>query len=278
MSAIDLITLQNVKDWLNSSGTAGFPSGTNADSLYARVVTGVSQFATSYLQRTLQPASYTEVRNGDGQRSMMLRQRPIVSVTSLMIGTTSIPARTQPGAYGFVADDTTLYLDGGLWAFSYGYGYGRFPRGVQNISIVYRAGFQQADTVTVATTVSVSTLSRPWNSDQGIVKSDGTMFTKVTGAPSVGQYQLGVDSSKTAQYLFNAADVGATVTITYGYTPEDVAQALIELAGERLKVIRRIGETSQVMAQGGTAAFSQKDMNEAVRTMLQPYRNVIPIP
>jgi len=279
VAVVDLFTLQNVKDWLNSSGTQPFPAGTNADALYARVVTAVSQFATSYLQRQIQPATYTEVRNGDNTRSMMLLNRPVLSVTSLTIGTTSIPARSQPGAYGYVTDGASVFIDGGCWGSisGYGYGYGHFPRGIQNIQIVYRAGYQWSDVVTVATPLSVTGLARPWNSDQGVAYANGTALVKVSGAPAAGQYQLGVDSGKTAQYVFNAADVGAAVTITYGYTPEDLVQPLIEIAGERLKVLRRIGETSQQLTQGGTTAFSQKDMNEAARTMLNSYRNVTPI-
>lgn len=275
MSPGDLITLANIRDWLN---TGSLPLPTSSDALLARLVSSVSLFAKSYLQRDLKPANYTEVRNGGDTRQMFVRNRPIISVSSLTIYTTVIAARTTVGGAGYAFDDSSIYLDacGG-----YGNGYSQFPRGVQNISIAYRAGLQTSDPVSVPSpvaSVSVTTLSRPWNSDQGVTYANGTPLTLVTVSPTVaGTYQVKADTGGTAEYVFATGDAGAGVVISYGYTPEDVVQALVELAGERFKSRGRIGETSQIGGHGITVAFSQKDMGPAIKMLLSSYRNVVPV-
>lgn len=272
MSSLDLITLANVREWLNTTGKATSAMSTVDDALLARLVTAVSAFASQFLQRNLQPTSYVETYNGTDTRMLPVRNPPIISVSLLTIGTTAIAARTAPGQAGYAFDAQMLYLDGCR----------TFCRGVQNIAVSYRAGLQLSDTTAVPSPIaplSVTTLSRPWNSDQGVVHaSGGAAFTKVTTAPSVaGTYQLTQDSAKNWQYVFAAADAGMGIVISYGYTPEDVVQGLVELAGERFKVRGRIGESSQVQGAGLSVSFSQRDMNATIRQLLFPYRNVVPV-
>lgn len=73
-------------------------------------------------------APVTEVRNGNGQRRMMFRHRPVTAITSVTISGVVIPHSIGPSA-GWLFDDSTLYL----------IGY-EFTRGVQNVVIVLRAG------------------------------------------------------------------------------------------------------------------------------------------
>jgi hypothetical protein len=274
-NAVDLIRVADVKGWL---GAAGTPYPNTSDDMFSRVVSGVSQAAASYLQRNLQPTNYTEVRSGTGSQQMMLKNRPIISVSTLQVGNTVIAARSPTDVYsaGYVADDSSIYLDRG----------NHFCRGVQNVSVAYRAGYQNADTVTLptpitepVTTVSTWSLSKHWNSDQGVVyQSSGLTFTLVTTTPTLaGTYQLSADSGRTAEYVFSPADAGATITITYGYTPEDVVQALVELAAQRIKSRNRIGETSQVMGPSMSTSFSQSDMGPTVKMLLNPWKNVVPV-
>lgn len=269
MNARDLITLQNVKDWLNTSGVT-YP--TTSDALISRLVTAVSLFAGSYLQRQLQPASYSDVYNGLDTTSITLKNNPVISVASVTIGTSAILPRTGVGSSGYVFDASSLFYDGG----------GRFCRGIQNVAVSYKAGYQTADMVTVPATpyiVSVTALSRAWNSDQGVTyASSGAALTPVSVSPTVtGTYQVKADTSGTAEYVFAAGDTGASVFIMYGYTPEDVVQALVEMVGESYKRRERIGEVSKVIGPGTTVSFSRLDMNESIRTLLNPYRQVVPI-
>ena len=70
------------------------------------------------------------------------------------------------------------------------------------------------------------------------------------------------------------------VTVTYdaGYAavPADVAQATVELVGERFRTRDRIGQTSKTLGGQETTAFSLAAMNPAVQAWLAPYRRVIP--
>lgn len=79
----------------------------------------------------------------------------------------------------------------------------------------------------------------------------------------------------------NVFPYGCPVVISYtaGYVtaPADVQQACTELVGEAYKRRERIGQTSKTLGGQETVAFSQKDMNEAVRTALASYRNTVPV-
>lgn len=76
----------------------------------------------------------SEVRNGNGQRSIFLRQYPIVSVTSLLIEGEPVSARSSANPDGYVIADA----EAGELAIPAG----GFPRGVANVEIVYRAGYE----------------------------------------------------------------------------------------------------------------------------------------
>lgn len=271
-----LISIASVKDWLNTSGGQPYPP--EDVPMLTRLIGSVSQFATSYLSRSFVPATYSEVYNGNGGKQLPLRQTPVIAVTSLTIGVVPIAARTAVGQFGFVSDADSVYLDGGGWYGAPTY----FWRGMQNVAVTYTAGFQQADTMTVPSgtpfVIDTTSLSRPWNSDRGVAYASGAAFTLVMVPPTVaGTYQLWTDSFGNAEYVFAAADIGASVVITYGYTPEDVQQALIELVGERFKVRSRIGIASTSIGGVMTNSFSQKDMNATIKALLQPYKRVAPI-
>ena len=253
------------------------------------MIGSVSQFARAYLQGPIAPVTVTELYNGTGTDRLPLRQRPVISVAALTINTTSIPMRPAIGQPGYIWDTSILYLTPGYYN-GLGYGWSTFGGNygnVQNVQVTYTAGYQTTQTQAVqsivnpsATNPAINTtdLLGTWNSDQGVAyASTGTAFTLVTTAPSLaGTYQLSVDDQGNTQYLFAAADVGANVTITYGYTPEDIVQALVELVGEREKTRNRIGMTS-VHIQGQSTSYSQRDMNAAIKSMLQPYRQLAPV-
>jgi hypothetical protein len=285
VSFAPLITLASVQEWLATGGTGDpYPSGDSA--LLGRLIGAVSSFAVTYLSRPIVPATFSEVYNGRGTSWITLRQQPIISVASLVVGTTSIAARTTVGQFGYAFTDSSIAIDESTSAFAYGgscQGYGPgFYRGIQNVAVTYDAGYQTSDAVAVpyVSPFSIDTgdLSRPWNADRGVAYANSTALARVTGAPSLGQYQVTGDPPHSAsQYAFAAADMGAALTITYGFTPEDIAQALIELVGERFKARSRIGEVSRGLQQQ-PATFSQKDMNASVKALLANWKNVVPIP
>jgi Phage gp6-like head-tail connector protein len=70
-----------------------------------------------------------------------------------------------------------------------------------------------------------------------------------------------------------------TLQYTAGYvvTPPDLAQACIELVALRYRERSRIGEVARAIGGGETASYSQKDMSDGIKTLIQQYRLVAPI-
>lgn len=80
-------------------------------------------------------------------------------------------------------------------------------------------------------------------------------------------------------YRFGCGAQNVVITYTAGYatTPPDVAQACIELVALRYRERTRIGEVSRSLGGAETVAYAQKDMSDAIKTLLQQYRLVSPI-
>lgn len=80
-------------------------------------------------------------------------------------------------------------------------------------------------------------------------------------------------------YRFNRAAQNVVIAYTAGYptTPPEVAQACIELVALRYRERTRIGELSRSLGGAETVAYAQKDMSDAIRTVLQQYRSVAPV-
>jgi hypothetical protein len=88
-------------------------------------------------------------------------------------------------------------------------------------------------------------------------------------------YRFGSTQLSVRGYRFNRGAQNVVVAYTAGYptTPPEVAQACIELvARER----GRIGEVSRSLGGAETVAYAQKDMSDAIKTLLQQYRLVAP--
>ena len=134
-AAADLTTYDLVKAW------CAIPAANTADdTLFARLTTAASVSVQTYIGRNIPVTSYTETYNGNARSAILLRNAPIVSVTSVMVDNYTIPQATAlPGA-GWRFDSMFVYLDG--------YGYNRtdggastYNKGVQNVVIAYSAGY-----------------------------------------------------------------------------------------------------------------------------------------
>ena len=70
-----------------------------------------------------------------------------------------------------------------------------------------------------------------------------------------------------------------TLQYTAGYSviPPDLAQACIELVAMRYRERSRIGEVARAIGGGETVSYSQKDMSDSTKTLIQAYRAVAPI-
>jgi hypothetical protein len=99
------------------------------------------------------PVTYEEVYDGNGSDVLYLRNRPVRSITSLVIGTLTIPQSTSFTQAGWVirGDGKSIALrNGGGGAgvstsqfYPSGYGRRNFWQGVQNVFITYTAGYTQ---------------------------------------------------------------------------------------------------------------------------------------
>jgi hypothetical protein len=80
-------------------------------------------------------------------------------------------------------------------------------------------------------------------------------------------------------YRFNHGAQNIVIAYTAGYstTPPDVAQACVELVALRYRERTRIGEVSRSLGRAETVTYAQKDMSDAIKTLLQRYRLVSPI-
>lgn len=135
----DFDTLANVKQYIDPN----LPSPGPDDNLLQAMITAMSRAMARYCVRNILAQVFTEVRNGTGQSVMRLINWPVVSVTSLTIGTTIIQAATSPTTRGYVNDKQFIYFRDG-----------EFCRGLQNISIVYTAGFNTPGMVANSATVA----------------------------------------------------------------------------------------------------------------------------
>lgn len=268
---IDLTTLAALKAWLGITVST-------SDDMLQQTITNCSRFIVSWLSRALLPASYSDRYDGLGSPSsrLMLKQWPVISVSAASIGNTAIATAPIPGAGvnyqpGYLLSPGDPFPPGAQQYLDF-QGY-CLPRGSQNIGVTYRAGYATTESWTIPATpfqiTPTAALGR-WGSDEGVTIA-GVAAVKVAGpTPAAGQYVV----SSVGLYTFAAADTGKAAVISYGYIPQDVEQAALEMIAFRMKSREFIGLVSKSLGGQESVTFSQKDMQENVKTMLQNYRRV----
>lgn len=268
MTALNrLTTLERVRDW------AGI-TATSEDVLITRLIDETSRFILSYLQRpTLFQYVFSDVYDGGGQRSQILRHWPVQSVALVTVDGLVIPSSTGAPQPGYLIEPWDQ-LPPGRPQLVRLQGY-EFSRGYGNVNIVYTAGFtvtNEAQTVPGSGnyTVAPNAPHGSFGLDLGVNYANGMAFACVTASPAVGQYSVtgGI-------YTFAAADAGASIRLNYSYIPADIEHACMEMAAERYRYRSRIGEISKSLGGQETISFNQKDIPDFIRTLLQPYRRVI---
>lgn len=115
--------------------------------------------------------------------------------------------------------------------------------------------------------------------------------TEVKSLAIDGQEIPRATASQVAGYVFSSTQLGVrgyrfsrgvqniVVAYTAGYTqvPPEIAQACIELVALRYRERTRIGEVSKSLGGTETVTYAQKDMSDAIRTLLLQYRAVVPV-
>ncbi|MEI7443268.1 MAG: head-tail connector protein [Burkholderiales bacterium] len=105
-------------------------TGTQDDPLLTSLIQAASNAMETVMNRTVAAASYTDLVDGNGKAGMMLSNWPVISVTSVTIDGTSVPASTGYGASGYAQDENVVFLRNRV-----------FTKGARNVSIVYQAGW-----------------------------------------------------------------------------------------------------------------------------------------
>ena len=150
-SPIDFVALTDVKAYLQGTGE----SGTSDDAIIANHITGLSAFILREMGRGqpddstptenpfLTPVTYTEVKDGNGHNKMFLRNSPILTVSSLIIGITQIPLSPGFGfaGYGVAGNAKYIFLRGGRGGVQQCWGNNVFEKGTQNVQVIYSAGY-----------------------------------------------------------------------------------------------------------------------------------------
>ena len=265
----NLTTLANVKSW---SGV----TTTNDDALLNRLIGSASRIILSYIERpSLFKTQYADVFDGVGQRSQMLRNWPVLSVSSVLIGSQVITPSPGYPQSGYLLDPSNGIPPGSPQRLSLnGYSFGHGGPGA--VSVTYTAGFVvQNEPWTVPANPYQVTVNAPygsWAVDAGVTYANGTALSLVSGTPNVGQYAVNA-----GVYTFAAADSNAAVLISYSYIPADIEDACITMVGERYSYKSRIGYVSKSLGGQETVTFSQKNMPDYIATALQPYKSYIPV-
>ena len=271
MSPYDLTTLAAVKAWLGLPAAAG-PS----DATLAGLVTAASRSIHAALSRpVLLPQSCTETLDLETRR-VTLRQWPVIAVNAVLWRGIVIPPDTNQdpdASTGFLLQPADAAPPGRPQALDL---FGAcFRPGRQGLVVAYRAGYAvqgEAQTVSAAAPCEITPFAPygPWAGDLGVVyASTGVALSPVAQAPAAGQYAVagGV-------YAFSPADAGKAVTISYGYVPQDIAQAATELAAARFRAAERIGVTSKSVGGQETIAYDASAIPAPILAMLQPYKRV----
>lgn len=122
MAAGDLTTLAYVQGYTGDTSTA-------SEAAFPALITAASKFVAHYCSREFYITSYTEAYNGTGNTRLLLRNQPVLSVSSVSILGTTIPLSGGVNAYGYLFDARGLWLRGAYW-----------PKTVQGIVVAYSAG------------------------------------------------------------------------------------------------------------------------------------------
>lgn len=294
---MNLTNYNNVAAWLKVQNTTD-------QAILQRMIAQTSQRILNYINKPdLTVQTFNETISGRDTSRIILRNYPVISITSLTVDTVLIPQSPGVGQYGW----TLTPLDGAIssrqqelgidgWVSYYprgsnnGYGYqdgyrpsrsgsGKcFPRGINNIVCVYQAGYgiqNEAQTIP-ATPYQLAPLCPHGNfaADNGVTyAATGASLTAVTGTPAAGQYAVSVNAlSGVATYTFAAADTGKAVLLNYSFVPIDLEQCCIDLIAELYRYRDRIGQTSKSVGGQETTAFSNK-MPEWTKEVLNQYRS-----
>jgi hypothetical protein len=271
MSSQDLTTLAAVKSWLGLPSTAS-PN----DATLSALITAASRAIYAALGRpALLPQTYAETIDAERPR-VFLRNWPVLQINSVLLDGIAVPQAPAPGpaaSFGYRLKPGDLAPPGAPQALDLlGWCVRCEP---QNLIVNYLAGYaiqSEAQTAPASSPWTLPALAPfgPWANDLGIVYSvSGAALTPVLASPTVGQYSVSA-----GVYTFSSADAGAALAISYGFVPQDIVQAALELSAERFRASDRIGLRSKSLGGQETIAYDTSAISAPVLALLQPYKRV----
>ncbi len=271
MSPYDLTTLAGLKAWLGLPAAAG-PN----DATLGALITAASRSIYAILSRpSLPPQTFIETIDLETSR-VFLRQWPVLQVNSVLWRGIPVPPDRNAdveASVGYALQPGDLAPPGRPQAIDL-IGCAYRP-GRQSLVVSYQAGYavqSEAQTVPLSAPLQLPAFAPygPWASDLGVAyAAAGVAFSAVASAPAAGQYAVSA-----GVYSFSSADAGQSVSLSYGYIPQDVAQAALELAAERFRAAERIGLRSKSVGGQETISYDGSAVSAPVLAMLQPYKRV----
>ncbi len=268
MASGDLISLAQLKAHLGVQSNGD-------DIVLSGLISQISRAIAAYLNRPfIWPRDIVDVFDGNGRDRIQLRHWPVVSASSVSVNGQVVPPAATPQSAGWLVEASDLEPPGAMqqviWLG------GVFPRGWQNVSVAYRAGYQvSGETVAVPSAAPYFVqAAQPYGAfvcDMGVAYANGAALTGVAENPGQGQYVLdGVGG-----YYFSAADAGQSIVLNYGYAPADLALCALEWAADRYRYRERIGMTSKSLGGQETAAFRLAAMPDFVALALRNFARII---
>ena len=298
--AYNLTNLTNVKNWIGSPAGSGMSAGDDA-TLNRLIAAASAQIMTYIGRQTIFKNNVTnDTYNGNGQKSMLIMQWPVITLNSVYVSNVLIPPATNNTDAGWLlmpwdgfsaGRPQQLGLNGYLFATPVGcgdsyYGGGApynsgftrnsngLGRPIQNVILNYICGYMiqnEAAGVIPATPYQL-TAAQPngtWGQDDGLTIA-GVAGVPVASGPTTGQYSVA-----NGVYTFAAADTGKAVVLNYSYIPSDLEQACIEIVSEKYSYKSRIGQKTKSLIGNETASFNLAGMTDSVRMLLKPYKSWI---
>jgi hypothetical protein len=169
-----LATLTQVKEYIGNS------ADNTDDALLTRLITAVSEQIERSCNRVFGSTVYSEARDGNGLDFMVFSNRPVITVSSITVDGVTIPQSTNHAAAGWVlASGWKVALRGGY----------TFRQGIQNVSMIYTAGFASVPADVVQACCLLVGLAYKERDRMGIdsktIGGENISFTKDDVPPSV---------------------------------------------------------------------------------------------
>ena len=182
----DLTTLADTKSYLEITGT-------DSDDILAILISSASQFIKTETGYEWVETTYKEKIDGERTETLILTQKPIISVTSLVINGETIDSGNY---YIYNAAGMLKRQDVGIYDVGYTHSFRKgllFPRGQQNIEVEYVAGYEDVPMdlqKAVWSMVNTQLDSKNYEGLESYSIGDESMKWRVNGLPAEVQQTL----------------------------------------------------------------------------------------